>query len=145
MKRWTRRIAVVAISLYSVLGVGVAAWLPSISAPPAAAAVPTVRIAAVGDIADSDLDAQKTADQVAADGPDAVLELGDLAYPDGTTQQFNDFYEPTWGQFDSISFPVPATTSTTRPTARRSRTTTTSVRARMVPTATTPTRSARGR
>ena len=91
MKRWTRRIAVVAISLYSVLGVGVAAWLPSISAPPAAAAVPTIRIAAVGDIADSDLDAQKTADQVAADGPDAVLELGDLAYPDGTTQQFNDF------------------------------------------------------
>ncbi|MGH2540374.1 MAG: metallophosphoesterase [Actinomycetota bacterium] len=107
MKRWTRRIAVVAISLYSVLGIGVAAWLPSISAPTAAAAVPTVRIAAVGDIADADLDSQKTADQIAADGPDAVLELGDLAYPDGTTQQFNDFYDPTWGQFNSISFPAP--------------------------------------
>jgi hypothetical protein len=33
----------------------------------------------------------------AANVPVSVFTLGDLAYPDGTEQQFRDCYDPTWG------------------------------------------------
>lgn len=73
----------------------------------ARAQIAPVSIAADGDIADGDADAQATADLVVSRNPQDVLVLGDEAYPTGTTQQFNDFYRPTWGRFDSIAFPVP--------------------------------------
>ena len=36
-----------------------------------------------------------------------VLTLGDNAYPDGTAQDFEECYEPTWGQFKERTRPVP--------------------------------------
>ncbi len=36
-----------------------------------------------------------------------VLALGDLVYPAGTDQQFQECYESTWGQFKSRTHPVP--------------------------------------
>src|SRR2546428_2437165 len=40
-------------------------------------------------------------------GVDAVLALGDLQYVDATTNKFALSYEPTWGQFKPITYPVP--------------------------------------
>lgn len=39
--------------------------------------------------------------------PGTVLALGDLAYPNGTEQEFRECYEPTWGRFKDRTRPVP--------------------------------------
>jgi hypothetical protein len=36
-----------------------------------------------------------------------VLTLGDNAYPDGTLSDFTSYYDPTWGQYKSITSPAP--------------------------------------
>jgi hypothetical protein len=46
-----------------------------------------------------------TADLVA--GSDAILPLGDLQYPDGTLDQFQGAYDPTWGEHAPRSYPAP--------------------------------------
>jgi hypothetical protein len=38
--------------------------------------------------------------------PDAVLPLGDNQYEDGAAAQWQGSYEPSWGRFKSISYPV---------------------------------------
>src|SRR5829696_811877 len=37
----------------------------------------------------------------------AVLTLGDNAYPEGGAQDFEQCYEPTWGQFKERTRPIP--------------------------------------
>ena len=78
--------------------------------------VPKV-VAAAGDIAcessESDLDggdpnqcqARATADLLAK--ADAVIPLGDLQYPDGTLESYDQGYDPTWGKFADESYPAP--------------------------------------
>lgn len=76
-----------------------------------------VTVYAAGDIADckhfkaAASGAAKTAEIVAAglaDDPHAaVLTLGDHTYPVGLLQEFNDCYDPTWGQFKSRTYPSP--------------------------------------
>jgi acid phosphatase type 7 len=39
-------------------------------------------------------------------GADAVLPLGDLQYPDGTLEQFQGAYDPTWGVHASVTYPA---------------------------------------
>jgi len=39
--------------------------------------------------------------------PGTVLALGDLAYPDGSTGDFQRCYEPTWGRFKDRTRPTP--------------------------------------
>lgn len=39
--------------------------------------------------------------------PGHVFALGDLAYMEGTAQQFRDCYAPTWGRHRSRTWPVP--------------------------------------
>lgn len=38
--------------------------------------------------------------------PGRVLALGNLVYPTGSTQQFQECYESTWGQFKERTYPV---------------------------------------
>lgn len=66
-------------------------------------------IAAAGDISPASLGAQvDTANQIAQiSGLNAVLVLGDNQYPDGLLNDFNNYYNPTWGRFKSITRPVP--------------------------------------
>ena len=40
-------------------------------------------------------------------GADAVLPLGDLQYPAGSLDHFNQAYDPSWGQFAGATFPIP--------------------------------------
>ena len=62
-------------------------------------------VGAAGDIAASDFRAADTANLL--DDVDQVLTLGDNAYPDGTDQQFRDYYEPTWGRHKAKTKPSP--------------------------------------
>jgi calcineurin-like phosphoesterase family protein len=40
-------------------------------------------------------------------GADAVAPLGDLQYPDGRLEDFNQAYHPTWGQYAAKTYPAP--------------------------------------
>jgi hypothetical protein len=63
-------------------------------------------IVAGGDIASC----SGTADEATArlDGvADAVLTLGDEAYPGGTAEEFEECYKPSWGRFEDRTRPVP--------------------------------------
>ncbi|HEY8024646.1 MAG TPA: metallophosphoesterase [Burkholderiaceae bacterium] len=74
-----------------------------------------VTVFAAGDIAEckklpaSASAATKTASIIqkglAADPSGQVLTLGDNSYPIGVPQEFIDCYEPTWGQFKSVTHP----------------------------------------
>jgi len=47
-----------------------------------------------------------TSDLVAAAHPDAVLVLGDNQYENAALPAFQQSYDPTWGRFKGITFPV---------------------------------------
>ena len=64
-------------------------------------------IAAAGDIATAGSGDAATAALLDAIAPDAVLTVGDNAYPDGTLAEFLTYYEPTWGRHKSITRPTP--------------------------------------
>jgi hypothetical protein len=49
----------------------------------------------------------KTAALIGTLNPKYVLPLGDLAYPAGTQPAFDHAYAPSWGQYKSITKPVP--------------------------------------
>lgn len=66
-----------------------------------------VVIAAAGDIATAGGHQGATAAVVKTVNPQYVLTLGDNAYPDGTLDQFNTHYDPTWGAFKSKTMPSP--------------------------------------
>lgn len=105
-RRLRRAIAVVAAAAALALGTAV---LPPAPTDPAAAATtsPIARVVAVGDIARAGGAQSRTAARIAALAPWRVLALGDLAYPDGSASDFSTYYEPAYGRFTSITWPVP--------------------------------------
>jgi len=66
-------------------------------------------VAAAGDIAPDETGGhdRNTSDQVLAIDPDAVLALGDDQYPDGTLEDFQRYYDTTWGRFKDKTKPAP--------------------------------------
>lgn len=67
----------------------------------------TVFIAAAGDIGTSGSTDTAVANRIKADTSIAgVLALGDLAYPNGTQEEFR-YYNDTWGAFKSKTYPAP--------------------------------------
>lgn len=66
-------------------------------------------LVAAGDIAGCDSAGDEaTADLIEGRFPNAtVLALGDEAYDDGTTVQFAECYDPSWGRFKDRTKPVP--------------------------------------
>lgn len=78
------------------------------SAPsPTATGSKPVTVAAAGDIAKRASDGEGTARLIEAIGPDAVLTLGDNAYDSGRLSEYMEKYDPTWGRFKAITYPVP--------------------------------------
>ena len=69
--------------------------------------VPQCVVVAAGDIASATGSAAETADLVDEAAPVRVLTLGDNAYDSGTLDQFEEYYEPTWGRFKAITLPAP--------------------------------------
>jgi hypothetical protein len=49
---------------------------------------------------------QGTGDRIRALNPDAVVALGDNAYPDGTLADYNQSYDPAWGSFKAKTYPA---------------------------------------
>lgn len=84
------------------------------SALPASALTSSIVVAA-GDIAcppgatttSTTCQQRQTASLIGALNPKYVLALGDLAYPAGTQPAFDHSYGPSWGQYKSITKPVP--------------------------------------
>ncbi len=90
-----------------------AACLPTLGVPPATAAGDCV-VAVAGDIAGSAdpaspayINALRTGDTVRYIAPTYALAGGDNAYSNGTLDEYNTKYEPTWGSFKSITRPMP--------------------------------------
>lgn len=72
---------------------------------PVAAAV---LVAAAGDISPSIMTAQKgTSDLIVDAGYAAVLAVGDTQYEVGSLADFQAYFEPTWGRFKRLIYPVP--------------------------------------
>ena len=60
-----------------------------------------------GDIAGAGWTTDSDTAAVVAGIPGQVFTIGDNVYPDGTTDEFNLYYEPTWGAFKSRTRPAP--------------------------------------
>ena len=59
-----------------------------------------------GDIADCGSDEDEATAQLLDNIPGTVFTLGDNAYPDGTDDDFNNCYEPTWGRHKARTYPA---------------------------------------
>ena len=67
-----------------------------------------VTVLAAGDIGRCDETVDEATAALVAQHPDApVLALGDIAYHDGSTQNFAQCFDPSWGQFSARIHPVP--------------------------------------
>src|SRR5918993_2485657 len=64
-------------------------------------------IVAAGDIADCTSEGDEATARLVGGMEGTVLTLGDNVYPDGTAQDFEECYEPTWGQFKERTRPIP--------------------------------------
>ena len=51
--------------------------------------------------------------------PGTVFVAGDIAYPDGTAEQFRQCYEPAWGRHKNRTRPTPGNHDTARLALRR--------------------------
>jgi acid phosphatase type 7 len=92
---------VILTTLAILIAVGCAPeWLPG---PPPFGEV----IVAAGDIADCTSDGDEATARLVSGMEGTVLTLGDNAYPDGTAQDFEECYEPSWGQFKERTRPAP--------------------------------------
>jgi acid phosphatase type 7 len=64
-------------------------------------------IVAAGDIADCRREGDEATARLVGRINGTVLTLGDAAYPEGTAEDFEECYEPTWGRFKGHTKPVP--------------------------------------
>ena len=71
----------------------------------AATAGGSVVMVGAGDIADCGVGAGQTAALINALPTATVFTLGDNAYPSGTSTEFTNCYEPTWGAFKGRTYP----------------------------------------
>jgi acid phosphatase type 7 len=70
-------------------------------------ATASFHLVAVGDIAREGGAQAATAAVIAARDPQALLLLGDTAYDDGAIGDYAAWYDPSYGRFRSISWPLP--------------------------------------
>lgn len=74
---------------------------------PTASPADAVVVVAAGDIATCDASGDEATAALVTARPNAtVLTLGDNAYDDGSAQEFNQCYQPTWGAFKDRTRPA---------------------------------------
>ena len=67
----------------------------------------TVVLLAAGDIAECDHEGDEATARILAEYPEATIAtLGDNAYPDGASEDFQECYDSTWGQFKDRTRPA---------------------------------------
>jgi acid phosphatase type 7 len=64
-------------------------------------------VVAAGDIADCAREDDEATARLVGDIEGTVLTLGDHAYPDGSAENFDECYGPTWGLFEDRTRPSP--------------------------------------
>jgi 3',5'-cyclic AMP phosphodiesterase CpdA len=83
---------------------------PSQATNPSASAHPSLGqiavVLAAGDIAGCDSGGDEATAALLDGLAGSVLALGDLAYPDGTADEFASCYDPSWGRLKSRTWPV---------------------------------------
>jgi acid phosphatase type 7 len=99
-----RRIATVVI-VATVANLIAAGCGPERPPPPEVDGLPVV--VAAGDIADCGREDDEATARLVGGVDGTVLTLGDHAYPDGSTENFAQCYEPSWGQFKARTMPSP--------------------------------------
>ena len=62
---------------------------------------------AAGDIGDCTAQGDEATAALVSDPRSTVAALGDLAYPNGTLEDFNNCYQPSWGRFKADTRPAP--------------------------------------
>jgi hypothetical protein len=67
----------------------------------------STRLLAAGDIASCASNGDEQTAALLDTLPGTVLTLGDIAYDDGSTDQFGRCYLPSWGRFRDRTYPVP--------------------------------------
>ena len=89
----------------------VVTWRPVIgAAPPAVQDQEPVVLVGAGDIANCDVNGGSGAVATAAlldRIPGTVFTVGDHAYPSGTTKEFQDCYDTSWGRHKARTRPAP--------------------------------------
>ena len=74
--------------------------------PPPEVAGPPVVVAA-GDIASCGTESDEATAELVGGIEGTVLTLGDNTYPDGSAENYDECYQPTWGQFKKRTRPAP--------------------------------------
>jgi hypothetical protein len=100
---------VLAITLLVIgIGVGVAMALGDDSERADVTVVGTsATLLAAGDIAECDHEGDEATAEILAKYPDATIAaLGDLAYDQGTAEEFEECFGPSWGRFEDRMRPV---------------------------------------
>src|SRR5215217_9140495 len=64
-------------------------------------------VVAAGDIVDCSREDDEATARLVGGIEGTILTLGDHAYPDGSAQDFDECYDPTWGQFKDRTRPSP--------------------------------------
>jgi hypothetical protein len=78
------------------------------STPPTSAQELDAVLVGAGDISScDDLSGAEATAKLIEKIPGTVFAVGDLAYPDGTDEQFAKCYNPTWGRFKDRTRPAP--------------------------------------
>ena len=82
--------------------------VPQIKAPSSSAQSDDAVLVGAGDIAScDDLSGAEATGKLIDKIPGTVFAVGDLAYPDGSDEQFANCYGPTWGRFRERTRPAP--------------------------------------
>ena len=65
----------------------------------------TVTLVGAGDIAGCDFKADRKTARLLGKIPGTIFTLGDNVYPEGTSAQFRNCYDPTWGKYNKRTRP----------------------------------------
>ena len=77
-----------------------------VALPPNAASAEDPVLVGAGDIANCARSQDEATAALVAGIPGTVFTLGDNVYPDGTAQEFQDCYDPSWGAFKDRTMPI---------------------------------------
>src|SRR5215211_3739962 len=77
-----------------------------LTAVPGASKTPTVTLVGAGDIAGCDFKQDRKTAMLVSKIGGTVFTLGDNVYPDGTSTQYRNCYDPTWGKFKKRTRPL---------------------------------------
>src|SRR5919112_4681842 len=83
----------------------VASMAALLTATPGASQTQTVTLVGAGDIAGCDFKADRKTARLLSKIGGTIFTLGDNVYPEGTSSQFRNCYDPTWGKYKKRTRP----------------------------------------